>query len=408
MRAASPRSTLSARRRRVAPVLRGSARRHRERAAPRRRRDARNPGSRDKHEPRLPRVRPDALRRRAQARIRGGGARRRGRRARRRETEAAPSPPTAAACCTRRPTPICLGTTPGLVASFDVGQRFYLAQTHEEAGTAYEIVAPRFGPAPTASSQYGRPGSLQYARSRRRPSLPVAAAAARGWAGPPLLPRDGARPAANRRRATRLRGGLDGHTWHHNSYMADSPAAAWQGSLPARRGFSPGSAPRTESMLDLTQTGDETWRERRALGDTSTPSREATPNAPGRQASLLRFRLQPRRSQSAAETRTRLVLRMPGDMRRRSTSRELRASTNRPACDGARSLPPSTSSDSGAQAVGGRALFHRPTNEQPRGTSSSYPPAPPPAPAATPPRARPAPRRLAAHRRAAARPAPLR
>ena len=49
-----------------------------------------SPRSLNKHEPRLPRARPDALRRRAQARITGGGARRRGRGPRRREAAAAP------------------------------------------------------------------------------------------------------------------------------------------------------------------------------------------------------------------------------------------------------------------------------------------------------------------------------
>ena len=48
------------------------------------------------------------------------------------------------------------------------------------------------------------------------------------------------------------------------------------------------------------------------------------------------------------------------------------------------------------------------TGRRARTISSSYPPAPPPAPAATPPHARPAPRRPATHHRAAKQSTPRR
>ena len=97
-------------------------------------------------------------------------------------------------------------------------------------GRHTRIVAPRqFGPAPTASSQYGRPWFSPVRPITPPPPELLQSRAARAWLG---RGRRCCRETTHvqKQLATRyapLRGGLDGATqWHHNSHMADPPALA--------------------------------------------------------------------------------------------------------------------------------------------------------------------------------------
>ena len=97
-------------------------------------------------------------------------------------------------------------------------------------GRHTRIVAPRqFGPAPTASSQYGRPWFSPVRPITPPPPELLQSRAARAWLG---RGRRCCRETAHvqkqlETRYAPLRGGLDGATqWHHNSHMADPPALA--------------------------------------------------------------------------------------------------------------------------------------------------------------------------------------
>ena len=97
-------------------------------------------------------------------------------------------------------------------------------------GRHTRIVAPRqFGPAPTASSQYGRPWFSPVRPITPPPPELLQSRAARAWLG---RGRRCCRETAHvqkqlQTRYAPLRGGLDGATqWHHNSHMADPPALA--------------------------------------------------------------------------------------------------------------------------------------------------------------------------------------
>ena len=97
-------------------------------------------------------------------------------------------------------------------------------------GRHTRIVAPRqFGPAPTASSQYGRPWFSPVRPITPPPPELLQSRAARAWLG---RGRRCCRETAHvqkqlETRYAPLRGGLDGATqWHHNSHMADPPTLA--------------------------------------------------------------------------------------------------------------------------------------------------------------------------------------